>query len=282
MKKMKKFSLLAAVIAFGLLTSCSKDQGTDVAQEENLSTKQQMIKEMSTQQSATRAPISYAGVICGDDINGSTSLNSYDNVAAAAFYSFDGTAGDVVSLNVTRTSPGLDPGMALFFGTTTDSNGIDVFGNGGPDMTYLGDWDDNVADPFGSCFSDPAVSGLILPSTGTYTLIVYDVLGCGAPYNFVVQSSGISCDADGDGCLDNVDPTPNSNTDATVNWNGCDSGVANVFIDCNSLNDLIAECAANSGSSGAFRTCVSNMTNDWVSAGIISRRDRLMIIRCAR
>ena len=100
-------------------------------------------------------------------------------------------------------------------------------------------------------------------------------------YFFFASKYFVFC---GDGCPDAEDPHPNSNVDATVMIDGCDSGVANVFVSedgCSTMSDLIADCAATATNHGDFVSCVSALTNAWKSAGIISGADKGAIQSCA-
>ena len=182
----------------------------------------------------------------------------------------------------------MDPAFSLFEGTTTSTDGISVF-DGGTDMDWLGILqDDDVDDSFGGCREDPELF-YTLPHTATYTLAVFDVDGCSTPSDplvYEIHTSGIDCnvdpDTDGDGCLDSVDTHPNSNADATVIIDGCDSGVANIFVtDCSTMSDLIADCAEAAIDHGDFVSCVAHLTNDWKAAGLITGREKGAIQSCA-
>ena len=94
----------------------------------------------------------------------------------------------------------------------------------------------------------------------------------------------VETDTDGDGCCDSVDSHPNSIQDATVIIDGCDSGVANVYVSedgCSNMSDLIADCAANASNHGDFVSCVAALTNAWKSADIISGQEKGAIQSCA-
>jgi hypothetical protein len=89
-------------------------------------------------------------------------------------------------------------------------------------------------------------------------------------------------DSDGDGVPDIEDSCPDSDTNATVVIDGCDSGVANVLVGAGcTISDLIEECAAGAGNHGGFVSCVSHLANDLKKAGIISGRDKGKITSCA-
>ncbi|GHC62586.1 hypothetical protein [Ulvibacter litoralis] len=288
MKLKTKITLLFACFALSIFVSCTQDQAADLTVEtttdisiEDAAKKLDMLRARPTVQS--KAAITYLSELCGDVVSGTSSLNSYDDASLWGFYSFEGTAGDAVDISVLRTNPGMDVGMTLYFGTTTTSDGLDAFGpSTNPDMTYLNNWDDNIPNP--SCFSDPGVSGYVLPNTGVYTLVVYDVLGCGDPYTYEIHTSGISCfiDTDGDGCEDEVDPHPNSNEEATVTIDGCDSGAPNMYVEpCSTMSDLIADCAANAANHAEFVACVKALATAWRRAGHIDGRQNYYLQRCA-
>jgi hypothetical protein len=134
--------------------------------------------------------------------------------------------------------------------------------DGAGDACDLDDDDDGVADDTDNC---PIVAN---PAQEDYD-------GDGA---------GDACDLDDDddGVADGSDPFPHSNVDPTVTIGGCESGVGNrVLSDGGSFNDRIAECAANSRNHGQFVSCVSNLTNQWKKAGLISNRDKAAIMNCA-
>jgi Thrombospondin type 3 repeat len=89
-------------------------------------------------------------------------------------------------------------------------------------------------------------------------------------------------DDDNDGVLDGDDVIPCSNVDATVNIDGCDSGVPNgVLEDGTTFMDAILECAANASNHGDFVSCVSHLTNTWKAAGLITGAQKGAIIDCA-
>lgn len=111
-----------------------------------------------------------------------------------------------------------------------------------------------------------------------------NLVGDGAVYGTQSVAITVLTDSDGDGCTDDVDPHPNSNQDPTVVIDGCDSGVANVFVSsdgCSTMNDLIGDCAANATNHGQFVSCVSALTNAWKAAGIITGQQKGKIQSCA-
>ena len=47
------------------------------------------------------------------------------------------------------------------------------------------------------------------------------------------------------------------------------------------MSDLIAECAEGASNHGQFVSCVSQLTNEWKSAGLITGQEKAMIVVCA-
>lgn len=294
MKKLNKIFMLVACVAIGMMVSCTQDQTNDVTQEEDLKMSlydtemgRAMVEKvgevraneiMQQMNNPMRFPIAYEGELCPGVANaGEAVYRGYSDFANADFWYFSGDAGDVVDIQVDRVNCDMDPVVRLYsgFGDTTS-------------LIILGQADDNNGQACPeNCFSytDPLLSGVVLPSTGDYTVAVWDFIGgacTSGPQAYSVTATGFSCDADGDGCNDDVDPHPNSNQDATVNIDGCDSGVDNVFVtDCSTMNDLIADCAAAAGNHGDFVSCVAHLTNEWKDAGLISGREKGKIQRCA-
>jgi len=89
-------------------------------------------------------------------------------------------------------------------------------------------------------------------------------------------------DADGDGLADDEDSCPNSVLGETIVFGSCDSGVENQgFDDGCTMQDMLAECAANAGHHGQFVRCVAQLTNDWKRSWIISGSEKGKIQRCA-
>lgn len=141
------------------------------------------------------SPISYIGELCdGDVVIGSTN-GGYSTPGLWDYYSFYAVTGDTPIIHADRLTSAMDPGITLFFGTTTNSDGLWYSGSTQPGMTYLTWADDNNGIPHGvgGWFADPIISGYTLPSTGYYTLAVYDVIGMGpAPFDYDLHISGIT------------------------------------------------------------------------------------------
>lgn len=294
MKTQNKVFLLFAWIVICLTQSCSKDQTAELRNEVNFTQNTTNIENtvfeklgavevaemMKKMQNTSRFIINYEGELLDGIVNyGDVVYNGDYDLANAAFWSFSGNANDLVSIDVNRISCEMDPVIIVYSGAgETD------------DLVFyaLGD-DEDPAACQGVCesFNDPKLEDLVLPLTGDYTIAVWDISGpgecTGGPqeYSIVMTITPGNSDADGDGCNDEDDPHPNSNQDTTVNIDGCDTGVANVFIGCSTMNDLIADCAANACNHGAFVSCVAHLTRDWKRAGLISGREKGKIVRCA-
>ncbi|WP_412060737.1 thrombospondin type 3 repeat-containing protein [Rubrivirga sp. IMCC45206] len=220
-------------------------------------------------------------------------------------FTFEASAGDVITIRVRRLTCDLDPISAIYF---TEANGS---------QTFIAGSDDAVDDDFGCKYGDPLFQNLTLPLTGTYTLDVRSYFG--DPGDYQIEAEGIQPpDADGDGVLDDVDncpATPNADqadfdgdgagdacdddddndgvADAddafpfsdlapTVMVAGADTGVGNQVLDTGaSFNDTILACEAGATSHGDFVSCVSHATNEWKRAGLISGNEKSRIVRAA-
>ena len=89
-------------------------------------------------------------------------------------------------------------------------------------------------------------------------------------------------DSDGDGISDDEDNCPESNLDASIVVDSCNSGVGNhLFEDGCTMSDLIAECAKGAKNHGKFVSCVSQLTNNWKKQNLISGKDKGAIQSCA-
>lgn len=89
-------------------------------------------------------------------------------------------------------------------------------------------------------------------------------------------------DDDGDGIPDDEDACLDSILDENIVIDGFDTGVENViFEDGCTMMDLIGECAASATNHGSFVRCVAHLTNEWKTSGLISRKEKGRIQRCA-
>ena len=131
---------------------------------------------------AGAAPITYVGELFdGDVVMGDVPIWSIGYPEQWDYYSFYATAGDVPTIHADRLTSAMDPAMTLFLGTTTDSDGLDAWGSTQPGMTWLAWADDNngITHGVGGPWADPIITGYALPSTGYYTIAVYDFAGTG-------------------------------------------------------------------------------------------------------
>lgn len=282
----KIFTLIACSVM--ILVSCSKDKADGIQLDENLKVYSdfenhiidkvglEAALEIFTQMnSPVRTPISYNGQLCEGDVHiGTAPSGGVFNLALGDFWYFTGNAGDLIGIDVDRITCEMDPIFYVYEG----------YGDTGA-LTYAASADDNDPAACETCFAffDPSFSGFALPSTGTYTLVVWDWASC-APGDktYSVSVTGIVCDSDGDGCNDDVDPHPNSNISAEVMIDGCSTGVDNVFVtQCSTMMDLITDCAAGASNHGQFVSCVAALSNEWKHAGLISGREHGKIMRCA-
>ena len=142
---------------------------------------------------AGAAPLVYEGIVLnGVTAYGDVPLNSYSDAAQWDFWYFLGSAGDVVTITCDRTSDQMDPGVNLYqgFGTTTD--GL-AWGTGNGELTFLEADDDGGSDVPPGPFYNSLIADFVLPGTGYYTLGVSDVLGAGTgpwTYGLTVRGSG--------------------------------------------------------------------------------------------
>jgi hypothetical protein len=149
--------------------------------------------------------ISYIAQLC--DGHGYEGMANHQVVFDASlwdYYYFDATAGDLVTIEVHRTSSAMDAAMTLFFGTTDNSEGLEFYQSTQPGMQFIHYWDDDIdpvhlpppADP--GDWRDPQMLNYTMPETGRYTLGVYDAFGRGpgpqVPYDILVEGLGCGCD----------------------------------------------------------------------------------------
>ncbi len=128
----------------------------------------------------------------GTGIQGTTTSQNIGNPDTWEYYFFCGNEGDVIDIEVHRTTSDMDPAMQICLGTADDTGGIS-FGGCGPDMSFVARADDNNGIPHGvgGLFADPKIQ-IALPSTGTYTLMVFDFIGAGPNPQFEIHADGIA------------------------------------------------------------------------------------------
>lgn len=130
------------------------------------------------------------------------------NSALWDYYYFYGIAGQPVVLEAHRTTWQMDPAITLFFGMTNDSTGLFPTSSTQPGMTFVAWADDNNGQPHGPFpspqphwgpFADPRIA-IVLPSTGWYTLAVYDFVGdwppALLPYDLLISGVVVPVDID--------------------------------------------------------------------------------------
>jgi hypothetical protein len=91
----------------------------------------------------------------------------------------------------------------------------------------------------------------------------------------------LPADADGDGVPDDEDECLDSDTSETVVIDGCDSGAANLLGDngC-SISDGIALCGDAADNHGQFQSCVGDLAQDLMNAGVLTGSERGAIQSC--
>jgi hypothetical protein len=93
---------------------------------------------------------------------------------------------------------------------------------------------------------------------------------------------GWFADSDFDSIPNDEDQCAQSNPAPTVVIGDCDSGVPNTILATGcSISDLIAQCAASAATDDAFVRCVTHLTNDLKSQGVITGAQKDAIVSCA-
>ena len=142
---------------------------------------------------------------------------------------------------------------------------VSVYGAGG---ALLG----TAIHPAGATFFGVKTDETITQISMTPGVPIYDNLQFG---------TGI-IDTDGDGIGDDDDACVNSDLNATVVIDSCDSGVDNTLgSDGCTISDLVAMCVDGANNHGQYVRCVSHLTNDLKKAGEISGSDKGAITSCA-
>lgn len=132
-------------------------------------------------------------------------------------------------------------------------------------------------------FTLTALSGTALPAPLDVARFsqrigsIYDA-SSGGFLSFAIDSR----DADGDGIPDTADSCPNSNLSLEVVIGACTSGVPNKLLanGC-TISDRVSQCAAGAANHGRFVSCVSEMSNGLVQAGVITGQQHGAIQSCA-
>jgi hypothetical protein len=146
---------------------------------------------------AIQTPITYnqelynTGFGIGEGIAGNTAYRNINNSALFEYYSFCANAGDIVTIEVHRTTDDMDPAMHICQGIVTDSTQVSRFNCGS--LPFVASADDNNGIPHGvgGLYTDPKIVTTI-PATGEYTLMVYDYIGLGPNPEFEIHVDGIT------------------------------------------------------------------------------------------
>lgn len=129
----------------------------------------------------------------------------------------------------------------------------------------------------GSASCTPADAGFFVPTIGSTSQMA-------CPAGFWSNGGATECyvlDSDGDGVNDSDDAYPNSNMNATVSVGACTTTVANqVLSNGATFNDLLATAAAGATNHGKLVSAVTQLSNGWKNAGLISGRDHGAITSC--
>jgi hypothetical protein len=103
-------------------------------------------------------------------------------------------------------------------------------------------------------------------------------------YDGDLEGDVCDLDDDNDGCLDVDDPKPFSNLEATVDLDGCDSGVDNqITSNCGlTMSDMIDVLEAGTYKNhGEFVNAMAKLSNTWEESGLISGEEKDAIMTCA-
>jgi hypothetical protein len=101
---------------------------------------------------------------------------------------------------------------------------------------------------------------------------------------FVIEDITITPvpDTDGDGILDNVDQCVSSDLRPKVDVNGNETGNTSIGNSVNaqgcSLQDLVNACAAGAANHGQYVSCITDLANQLLAAGTISKAQRQEMI----
>jgi hypothetical protein len=269
--KFARIGLLVAAMPV-LMLSCQKSEDKVSGSKETLQTNS-LEQKMQTYESkgfnhekSANAVLTYSATLCNEsDITAGAVPGGIGSSAVWTYYKFYGNAGDIADIIVDRVTCEMDPSYSLFFGTSATTDGLGPVSSSNPDLTFV-TFHDDERPPYASCtgscspFGDPS-TGVVLPSTGWYTLGVYDFISCGSPLEYHLTVAGLL------GCEIVID--------------GCNTGVGNQVIDGVSMQESIDECAAGAQNHGKFVSCVAQLTESWVEAGLITDEEKDAIVSCA-
>ena len=111
-------------------------------------------------------------------------------------------------------------------------------------------------------------------AAGEYTLTVV-VTDDDGGQSADTRTVNIVLDRDGDGLSDDDDPFPDSNGAPTVSYDGSTSTVPNADLgDGSTMNDRINEACATARNHGQCVSAVTALANQWLSAGLITGRQK--------
>lgn len=132
----------------------------------------------------------------GSGIQGATEVFSINDSSLWEYYRFCANPGSDVAIEVHRTTYDMDPAIMVCQGTANDSAGISFPTQCGPDMTFIGEADDNNGIPHGvgGYYTDPALSFVAPtgPTPNEFTLAVFDYISAGPNPQYEIHASGLT------------------------------------------------------------------------------------------
>jgi hypothetical protein len=144
---------------------------------------------------AHAVPVVYEGTLtAGAAVTGSVSGNGWETETAAGvdFWRFSGTAGQSFSVAASRLSPGLDPALTLYFGTTSADASLFLHDADWGGLVFLRIADDETTVPAGPG-GDPRLSNFALPFTGLYTIAIGGFSSNGdGPFSYSMVTSQVA------------------------------------------------------------------------------------------
>jgi hypothetical protein len=270
---MKLTSRLSASVVCGIIAlfvaSCSSEEaavvtpGNGSGESTSPVTKTYLLEKLGPEAAAsylsslktrekTQAALVYSATICDDTpVTGESSFQAGFDPEDWDYYKFYGVAGTQITITVNRTDCGMDAAYQLYFGTSTTTDGLELYGDGSnTDLDLLAVVDD-VIDPFDDCTGgtlDPQGTHT-LTQTGWYTLAAFTIGGVisNTEWGYEVIIEGVECpqssDSDNDGVEDADDNCPSvananqTDTDNDGTGDACDNdddgdGVADASDNC--------------------------------------------------
>jgi len=191
-----------------------------------------------------------------------------------------------------NVSAGFTTGFSFYYSAFVDGavsvyDGLNGTGNllGTVNLPTNFNLNNCTGDPTGdACNWDP----IAVPFDGTAKSVVFsgsaDQIGFD-DVTFGSTTPGGGDDSDGDGCEDEDDEIIDSNMEATVTIDGCDSGVENRITpgSCGiMMSDVIDVLEAGTyRNHGQFVRAVAHVVNGWFAAGLITLEEKDAIMSCA-